>query len=182
MLSRHLEKHLLHPSVAPTEIFIPARDQAFFEALFFSGDRGSDLGQVKTSEIARFPDDKGFLFNHIWGKTLRDGSSNIFGMCNHPNPSLSPIRAIETYVVILPELGISLSSGYLFGPTNQQGHMVSEPLLCSTAESYFKKYLRDAQTENGETLHSFRSGRAITLALSGFPLVDVMSHVDWSNP
>ena len=88
LLSRHLEKRLLLTSLTPTDIFITARDQAFFKTLFFSGDRGGDLGQVKTPEIARFPDDNGFLFNHIWGKTLRDGASNIFGMRRHPNPTL----------------------------------------------------------------------------------------------
>ena len=127
MLSRHLEKRLLLPSLSPAEIFITARDQAFFKALFFSGDRGGDLGQVKTSELARFPDDKGFLFNHVWGKTLRDGASNLFGMRRHPNPTLCPIRAIESYGAIARELRISLSCGYLFRSTNPQGHIVDTP-------------------------------------------------------
>jgi hypothetical protein len=68
-LSRHLEKSLLRPSLPPSEVFILARDQAFFKALFYSGDHAADLGQVKTAEIARFPDDTGLLFNHVWGKT-----------------------------------------------------------------------------------------------------------------
>ena len=181
LLSRHLEKRLLLTSLTPTDIFITARDQAFFKTLFFSGDRGGDLRQVKTPEIARSPDDNGFLFNHIWGKTLRDGASNIFGMRRHPNPTLCPIKGIETYVAIAQELGISLSSGHLFRATNQQGHIVDKPLLSSTAESRLKKYLRDAHIDNGETLHSFRSGCAVTLALSGSPLADVMSHVGWMN-
>ena len=64
-LSRSLEKSILRPSLSPSEIFILARDQAFFKALFYSGDRAGDLGLVKTSEIARFPDDSGLLFNHV---------------------------------------------------------------------------------------------------------------------
>ena len=181
MLSRHLEKRVLPPSLLPAEIFITARDQAFFKALFFSGDRRGDLGQVKTSELARFPDDNGFLFNHVWGKTLRDGASNLFGMRQHPNPTLCPIRAIETYVAIARELGISLPCGYLFRSTNHQGHIVDTLLLSSTAKSRFRKYLRDAQIDSGETLHSFRSGCALTLAFSESPLADVMSHVGWST-
>ena len=76
------------------------RAQAFFKALFFSGDRGSDLGMVKTEEILRFPQDDGLLFNHVWGKTLRDGTSNVFGIRRHPNPELCPVKAIETYVAV----------------------------------------------------------------------------------
>ena len=102
-------------------------------------------------------------------------------MRRHPNPTLCPIKGIETYVTIAQELGISLSSGHLFRATNQQGHIVDKPLLSSTAESRLKKYLRDAHIDNGETLHSFRSGCAVTSALSGSPLADVMSHVGWMN-
>ena len=102
-------------------------------------------------------------------------------MRRHPNPTLCPVKGIETYVAIAQELGISLSSGHLFRATNQQGHIVDKPLFSSTAESRLKKYLRDAHIYNGETLHSFRSGYAVTLALSGSPLADVMSHVGWMN-
>ena len=35
--------------------------------------------------------------------------------------------------------------------------------------------------DEGETAHSFRSGCAITLALSGSALADVMSHVGWER-
>ena len=65
LLSCHLERRLLLPSLLPSERFVSARDQAFFKTLFFPGDRGGDLGQIKTQKIARFPDDSGFLFNHI---------------------------------------------------------------------------------------------------------------------
>ena len=180
LLSQHIEKCLLL-SLSPTEMFVTARDQAFFKALFFSGDRGGDLGQVKTSDIACFSDNNGFLFNHIWGKTLRDGACKFFGMHCHPNPALCPIKGIETYVSIARELGISLSPRYLFRATNHQGHIVDKPLLSSAADSCLRKYLRDANIDGGETLHSFRSGCALTLVFSGSPLTDVMSHVGWSN-
>ena len=35
--------------------------------------------------------------------------------------------------------------------------------------------------DSGETLHSFRSGCALTLVFSGSPLADIMSHVGWST-
>ena len=100
LLSRHFEKRLLLPNLSPSEMFVVACDQAFFKCLFYSGDHAGDLGLVKTPEIAHFPDDSVLLFNHIWGKTLRDGSSNLFGMRCHPNPALCPIRAVEMYVAV----------------------------------------------------------------------------------
>ena len=36
-------------------------------------------------------------------------------------------------------------------------------------------------SDDGETLHSFRSGCAITLALSGAELSEIMDHVGWTR-
>ena len=41
---------------------------------------------------------------------------------------------------------------------------------------------RSQYIDAGETLHSFRAGRVLTLTLSGSQLSDVMSHVGWSSP
>ena len=171
LLARLWDRKMADPTVSPSGLFILARDQAFFKTLFFSADRGSDLGCVKTAEIVRFPKDDGFLFNHVWGKTLRDGASNVFGIRRHSHPQFYPVKAVETYVAVASELRITLSNGYLFRPTNHQGHILNKPLTSSS----------DAKVDEGETLHSFRSGSAITLALSGSQLADVMSHVGWSN-
>ena len=62
------------------ERFVIARDQVYFNLAFFRGDRPGDLGQIKVPGILRFPNDDGFLFNHIWGKMLRDGDENVFGV------------------------------------------------------------------------------------------------------
>ena len=79
-LSDHIDISLQSPSITPTQRFILARDQAYFKAVFFSGDRPEDMGQVKVPEILRFPNDDGFLFNHVWGKTLKDSDDNVFGI------------------------------------------------------------------------------------------------------
>ena len=182
LLSRYLEKGLSNPSISPSDTFILARDQAFFKALFYSGDRAGDLGLVKTAEIARFPDDSGLLFNHVWGKTLRDGARNLFGMRRHQNPSLCPVRGIEIYVSIAKELSIDLTTGFLFRPTNPQGNFINQPWSSSATGSRLKLYLRQAAIDSGETLHSFRAGCALTLTFAGSRLADVMSHIGWSSP
>ena len=176
-MNREISKQTLTPS----SLFLLARDQAFFKTLFFSADRGADLGLIKTDEILRFPHDNGFLFNHTWGKTLRDGASNVFGIRRHSNPELCPVKAIETYVAICSELRVTLTTGYLFRPTNSQGHVVNKPFTSSAADARLKLYLKQTHINEGETLHSFRCGSAITLALSGSQLADIMSHVGWTN-
>lgn len=76
---------------SPIDKFLVARDQAFFKTAFFSGDRPGDLGQVKVAEILRFPNDDGFLFNHVWGKTLRDGDQNVYGVRRNPQTVICPV-------------------------------------------------------------------------------------------
>ena len=86
LLARFLNRKIAAHSINSSGPFILARDQAFLKTFLFSGDRGSDLGMVKTEEILRFPQDDGFLFNHVCGKTLRDSASNVFGIWRHLNP------------------------------------------------------------------------------------------------
>lgn len=66
----HIERSMESSSISPTQRFILARDEVYFKAVFFSGDRPGDMGQVKVPEILRFPNNDGFLFHHIWGKTV----------------------------------------------------------------------------------------------------------------
>ena len=61
LLARLWDRKMADPAVSPSALFILARDQAFFKTLFFSADRGSGLGCVKTAEIMRFPKDDGFF-------------------------------------------------------------------------------------------------------------------------
>ena len=180
-LVSHIERSMESSSVSPTHRFILARDQAYFKAVFFSGDRPGDMGQVKVPEILRFPNNDGLLFNHVWGKTLREGDSNIFGIQRNPQSKLCPVRGIEQYFAISDQLKVDLRSGYLFRPTNPHGAIVNEPFGSSAAEARLKTYLKEMGSDNGETLHGFRSGCAITLTLSGVELSEVMDHVGWTQ-
>lgn len=163
-LAQHLDRSLQSPTLTPTQRYILARDQAYFKAVFFSGDRPGDMGQVKVPEILRFPNDDGFLFNHVWGKTLRDGDSNVFGIRRNLNTTICPVRGIETYMEISSQLRVNLTTGFLFRPTNPQGAIVDAPYSSSAAEARLKLYLTQMGSNDGETLHGFRSGCAITLA------------------
>lgn len=99
-LAEHFQRSL---GKAKTNIerFIVARDQGYFKAAFFSGDRPGDLGQVKTPEILRFPNDDEFLFNRVCGKTLRDGDQNAFGNRRNPQTAICPIRWIELHMDVV---------------------------------------------------------------------------------
>lgn len=86
------------------------------------------------------------------------------------------------YVMIARQLQVDVTNGYLFRPTTPQGEIRVAPLSSSTAEARLKGYLKEMGTDEGrETLHGFRSGCAITLALSGADLSEIMDHVGWTR-
>ena len=99
------------------------------------------MGQVKVPEILRFPNYDGFLLNHVWGKILRDGDSNVFGIRRNSNSTICPVKAIEEYIVISRQLQIDLTTGYLFRPTTPKGGVIDAPFSSSVAEARLKVYL-----------------------------------------
>ena len=180
-LSDHIEQQLTSSTITPIQRFILARDQAYFKAVFFSGDRPGDMGHVKVPEILRFPNDDGLLFNHVWGKTLRDGSDNVFGIKRNPQTVICPVHGIERYMLVAQQLKLEFTQGSLFRPTSSQGAVLDAPFSSSAAEVRLRVYLQEMGCDSGETLHGFRAECAITLALSGAELSEIMDHVGWSR-
>lgn len=180
-IALHLEKKFTLEELTPMQRFIIARDQAHFKCFFFSGDRPGDLGRVKVPEVLHFPNDDGFFFNQIWGKVLRDGDKNVFDTRRNSQVVICPIKGIEGYLAVARQLQIHLTKGYLFRPTNPEGGTVDSPFSSSTAEARLKLYLNEMGADDGETLHGFRSGSAIMLALTGADISEIMEHVGWAR-
>lgn len=170
-----IRKRLNESSLSSKQIFVLARDQAFFKVLFFAGDRAGDLGRLKTQEILYFPHKKRLLFNDIFTKTLRDGSNNLFAL-----KRCVTVTAIEVYVSVCDLLKVPVRRGYLFRPLNVSGEIVAVPLDSSAAQSRICYYVRALPQVFGTrniTLHGLRSGAAISLALAGTHMSDILSHV-----
>ena len=181
--------HFVHSKLVdmpsnPADIFVFARDQAYFKVLFYSGDRGGDIIHVKSSEILRFPDNSGLLFNHLWTKSLRNGDRNVFAFRRGKNPTSCPVTGLEMYLKVVSALGIDISKGYLFRALTKQGKVSEEPFSAAAAQSRLKCYsLELAQQWQGQnfTLHSFRNGCAVSLAILDTPLHQIMDHVGWKT-
>ena len=69
-------------------------------------------------------------------------------------------------MAISRQLQIDLTTGYLFRPISPQGGVIDAPFSSLAAEARLKVYLKEMGADDGETLHGFRSGCAINLALS----------------
>ena len=65
------------------------------------------------------------------------------------------------------QIRVDLTRGHLFRPTTPNGGILDSPFTSAAAEARLKLYLKKMGADDGETLHGFRSGCAITLAFSG---------------
>ena len=123
--------------------YLYARDLAFFCLVFFSGDRGSDLGRIFTKEIVCLPDGDGFLFRHTFGKTLRgDGKTNQFMIKECPNPKICPVANLKLYVKLCDLMGVNLREGYLFRVLNSKSEVSEDPFVGSAVANRLASHLR----------------------------------------
>ena len=116
------------------------------KTVFFSSDRPGDLGQVKVTEILRFSNDDGLLFNHIWGRTVRDGDRNLFGIRRSPHFAICAIRAIEQYLDIARLLSIDLLVVICFDRLLYKVEYKT-PFMSLAAEARLKLCLKEMHTD-----------------------------------
>lgn len=181
VLCNSLKNQIKSPGTKPSAIYILARDLAFFSVDFFSGDRGSDLGRVKSVDILSTPDGDSFIFNQVFGKTLRGNGSNVFAVKKIENSPVCPVSNLKLYLSLSRLMSIDLKTGFLFRATNRQGHVTENPFFGSAVANRLKKHLQKLSISSGETMHSFRSGCSITLALLGISYPKIAEHVGWRS-
>ena len=182
-LCTYLRNRVFLSSVSSLERYIISRDLAFFCLDFYSGDRASDLGRVYTKEVLLLPEDQGLLFHHTFGKTLRGkDSQNQFAVKRCPQDTVvCPVVNLTTYVKIADLMNINLREGFLFRATDPKGRVSPKPFVGSTVANRLRLHLTALNIDEGETMHSFRSGCSITLPLLGASDDQVASHVGWKS-
>ncbi len=139
----HLRGLLRRPDVTPTELYIISRELAFFSVDFFSGDRASDLGRVKTVDVLAKDDGNAFIFNQVFGKTLRGNGSNVFAIQKVHGSSVCPVSNLHIYLALVEKLGIDLKSGFLFRATDRQGRITIDPFVGTAIGKRLNKHLTD---------------------------------------
>lgn len=92
------------------------------------------------------------------------------------------MAALDIYIAGCQALGVNLTTGYLFRIVTDTGCVLDQPVTYSVVYERLRSYLLCLGIYEGETPHSFRSGCAITIALSNSNnsrTTDVMGHVGW---
>lgn len=177
----HLKGRVFSSGISPIQRFLFARDLAFFNLDFFAGDRASDLGRIFTKEVMSSSDGATLLFRHTFGKTLRGKDTNSFMVKRGENISICPITNLRLYIQLCDLMGVNLRDGYLFRISDKKGHVSDAPFTGSAVASRLTLHLKTLNIHQGETMHSFRGGCAITLSLLGVSQQDVARHVGWKS-
>jgi hypothetical protein len=131
----------------------------------------------------RFPDDRGLLFNYVFGKTLRSGTKHVFGVLRSEDAVMCPVTAMDEYVHGAADLGVRLGGHgrYLFPPC-RDGQVCAGPLKSAQLNDDLRYWLTRCQIFDGETVHGMRSGGSIEKSLSGESLHSVMQLAYWKSP
>ena len=186
VISSHIDQLLLNSStLSPSQIYIYARDQALFKGLFFAGDRAADFLQLRVADVLRFPDNSGLLFNHLWTKSLRSGDSNVFAFKRGSNKLVCPVRGLEIYFRISELLGLKFDAqSFIFRSLSKQNTVTVLQLQSAAAQArlnVYTSFLNGQLSSDNFTIHGFRSGAAVSLALEGVNLHEIMDHVGWKS-
>ena len=78
-------------------------------------------------------------------------------------------------------MSIDLNPGLLFRVTDDYGRISETPFANSSVANRLRKHLENLDILDGEIIHSFRSGRSITLSLLGASYSEVAKHIGWKS-
>eukprot|EP00794_Sanderia_malayensis_P006723 gene6723-biopygen5497 len=177
----HLKSCILSSGDSPSLLYALIRDLAFFSIDFFSGNRASDLGSVKSMDVMISPDRSHVVFNQVVGKTLRGNGRHVFSVRRLERSSICPVANLELYLHLVRLMTIDLGSGFLFRPLDARGHITTLSFTGSTVANRLKKHMQDLSIFEGETAHGLRSGCSITLALLGVPTSEIADFIGWKS-
>ena len=165
-----------------------ARDFALFTVAFNTLEKGHGLSRTLIQRILRLPNECGFLVNFQWGKTMRDGADHLMTVqYDTKRMRTRRIRAVEQYIAVGTALGWNMTQGYLFPRISRRPNTGAPsrgkmPISAPDMTKALKVHTRNAGERTTFTMHSFRSGGALTQALVGEDLPTVMQRAFWKKP
>ena len=88
------------------------------------------------------------------------------------------------YLKICELLKVNVLSGFLFCMVSKEGLITSKALEPSASQARLALYVKSTEAclyNSSFTLHGFRSGAAVSLALVDVSLERIMDHVGWNS-
>ena len=181
-LARALNYWSASPTLSTVQKVLLLRDRAYFLLLGYTGDRGSDLGQISSNQIWWLHEKQGIRLEISLGKTTLGARPREVDVMRGHNKGVCPIEALLTYVSQAESLGMPVTPGYIFRKKDpKQDRLMNSPVCANSMTPRLKRHLQAINLFEGEAAHSSRAGSAITLKLLGVPDDHAMHHVGWRS-
>ena len=166
--------------ISDEETFVILLFRAVFAIAFSSTKRGDALSYLLVTECLRCSSGKGLTLNFAFDKTLRGQTWQAFGVARSSDPlCFCPVRFLDEYVDFAKRKGYPMKGSFLFF-LMKNGQKCR--LLPQQMTDALKKYLAMfGLPVEGKTMHSFRSGGAVTKILEGESLAQVMGDAFWKT-
>lgn len=177
----HLRSVLTDPASTAINKYIYARDLTFFILEFYTGQRASDLGRLKTIDILQHPNGKSLLIHQRVGKSIRGSRSRPVPIHPLGNPAICPVQNLKFYKTLCTAMKIDLGTGFLFRATSHNVSISSSPFLAPAAQARLVTYLKLLDLYTDETVHGFRGGTALLLSMLGASSEDIARHIGWCS-
>ena len=180
------------PNITLKETFELLRDLALITLAFATGKRGDDLGNLLVTQIINFPNIQGIICGFQFGKCLRDGPTNTFGILpDSLFPIMCPVRRIDKFMNFCKQHHLDMSGNYLFTNVLEDkqhnlfrklGKMSSESMNTRLKLHMLAAGMKTSQGDLSYSMHSFRSGGPTSHFLEGISLESIMNSAYWKNP
>ena len=186
-LLQRMSAWLMNPNLTVDERYKMMRDMAFIAVVFATGKRCDDLANLLVSQMVRFPNGRGIMFGFQFGKTLRDGTRQMFGLQpDDVTPEICAVRLLDDFDEFTRKAGIETRGNRLFTKI-KNGRRILGNIPTDYLTERLRKYLKKADIEVNQgrlvvSIHSLRAGGPASKLLEGDHLKKVMFEAYWKNP
>lgn len=119
------------------------------------------------------------VFNHTFGKTLRDGSSHSFCVPVSRHATVCPVSNFKLYLVFCRFIKVNISYSFLFRSLTQPGATRRNLLSVMRLITTLRDILAIWELMAVKFPHSLHSGWSITLQLLGILKHVITRHIGW---
>ena len=149
--------------------------RAMYAFCFTAIKRLAGAGHIVAPNVIRMPNNRGFVFNCTWDKTLRMNSHCFGFLCVSGVEDWCAHCIIDEWVNLAKRYGLSFDRGLLFPRLNHDGTIIMNKRwkandLSDTLERDLKRYNLYANEtphsfRHGGTVHSLKKGNSLKLAM-----------------
>ena len=134
------------------------------------------MSKLLLQEVFNCPDNPGIILRLTFGKTRVE---RYCVLLPSQNSDLCLVAALHSFVQQSRNLGLDMSTGYVFRKTLHTGYVANAPFTQSAATNRLRLYLLTIGRYQGETTHSLRSGCAVAVQSKDQSPAAVAAHIGW---